>query len=369
MDRGPIAEVDLEAISKNYRTAKKITKGRPVIAVVKADAYGHGAIEVSRKLVKEGVSQLAVAYTSEAVALRHAGIKVPLLVFFDRQDIDDYFRYNLTPVIYDAKTALIFSRAAKSLKKTINVHLKIDTGMGRMGFDSDCIMTKIKTIAGMDFLNITGFMSHFSDADLSDKSYALRQLELFASVKKSLQKKIMKSAVFHIANSAAVLSFKDAYLDAVRPGIMLYGCSPIQNEAYAFLKPAITVKTNILSLRKFNKGKSVGYGRTFITVRDSMIAVLPVGYADGYTRALSNNSDVLVHGKRAPVVGRICMDTMMVDVTGIKDASEDDEVVLLGSQKKSFISASELAAKAGTISYEILTSLGNKSRRIYVDGN
>ena len=373
MDRGPIAEIDLEAIAHNFRIAKKITGNRPVIAVVKADAYGHGSIEASRRLVKEGASYLAVAYAAEAVALRQAGVKTPLIVLFDKYDMNNYFKYKLIPVIHDIKTAQAFSKEAKKRKQGISVHIKADTGMGRLGFNIDDLEKNINAIIKMDFLTVTGLMSHFSDADLSDRSYALMQLDRFNKLKDTMIKKGLNHLLSHIANSAAVMSLPESHLDAIRPGLMLYGYSPMQPSAPSSqpsapssrLKPAMTVKTKILSLRKLKKGSPVSYGRTFITSRDSLIAVLPVGYADGYSRAFSNNSDVLVRGKRSPVVGRVCMDTTMVDVTDARGVIEGEDVVLMGRQKADAITASELARKAGTIPYEILTSFGNKSRKVY----
>ncbi len=381
--RGAVAEIDLNAVSHNFRTVKRLTGNRPVIAVVKADAYGHGAVEAAKRLADEGVLFLAVAFTGEAIKLREAGVRTPILVLFDKNDLPDFFEYHLTPVLHDLPTAKMFSREAGKRNRSLDVHVKIDTGMGRLGFHSSEIMKELTAIRKMPNLRITGLMSHFSDSDISDTSYAEKQLRSFHAVREVLIKKSGGSLLCHMANSAATLSLKDAHLDAVRPGLILYGHSPFQHnppiplpKAFgikggkggfgAFLKPAMKVKTEILSLRRLRKGTPVSYGRTFITERNSVIAVLPVGYADGYSRALTNSMDVLVKGKRAPVVGRVCMDLIMVDVTGIQGMKEKDEVVLLGRQGREEITASEMGAKAGTISYEILTSLGSRSRRIYV---
>lgn len=379
MHRGPVTEIDLAAVKQNFRLARKISGNSKVIAVVKADAYGHGAREVSRVLEQEQVSYLAVAYTEEAVDLRHAGIKSPILVLFDRHDIPDYLRYNLTPVICDVKTARLFSVEAKKAGKPIEVHLKVDTGMGRFGFSAKDIAGKINEIKKMDCIRVTGLMSHFSDADLADRSFAFKQFEIFNQVRDVFKRAGIRP-LCHIANSAAVLSFPEAHLDGIRPGLMLYGYSPVQDARHkntkpafknyaSFLRPAMTVKTNILYLRKFNKGMSVSYARTFVTTRESLIAVLPVGYADGYSRMFSNNAGVLIKGKHAPVVGRICMDTAMVDVTDIAGVSEGDEVVLLGKQNKSEITAHELAKRAGTIPYEILTSISSTAQRVFINGS
>ncbi len=391
MLRGAIAEIDLNAVSRNFRTVKRLSGNRRVIAVVKADAYGHGAVEVAKRLADEGVLFLAVAFTGEAGRLREAGIKTPLLVLFDKDVSPDFFEYYLTPVIHDLPTARRFSKEAGKRNCSLDVHVKIDTGMGRLGFHSRDMLKEVKAIGNMPNLRITGLMSHFSDSDIADTSYAEKQMKSFHAVREALMKKSKTPLLCHMANSAAVMTLPESYFDAVRPGLMLYGCSPVQDTGFnpplsplskggikgghrassiehrtSSLKPAMKVKTEILSLRRLQKGSPVSYGRTFITQRNSLIAVLPVGYADGYSRMLTNAMDVLVRGKRAPVVGRVCMDLTMVDVTGIKGAKERDEVVLLGRQDHEEITASEMAAKAGTISYEILTSLGSRSRRIYV---
>lgn len=383
MERGPIAEIDLSAVAHNLRAAKKIIGNRTVIAVVKADGYGHGAVEVSRRLVKEGASYLAVAYTSEAVVLRRSGIKTPIIVLFDKNNIEDYFKYSLIPVVHDVKTAQRFSKEAKARKHNINLHIKVDTGMGRLGFNMEDIEKEMSAISKMNSISVKGLMSHFSDAGLYDRSSPLVQVERFNKIRNILYGKGVKSLLCHMANSAAVMTLPESYLDAVRPGLMLYGHSPIEPSAISRqssvrnselktlnskLIPAMTVKTKILSIRRFKKGTPVSYGGAFITARESLIAVLPVGYADGYPRILSNNADVVIRGKRAPVVGRICMDTTMADVTEIRGVSEGDEVILLGREKNTAVTAAELAEKAGTIPYEILTSLGNKSRRVYING-
>jgi alanine racemase len=373
--RGAVAEIDLGAVSLNLRVVKNITGNHPVIAVVKADAYGHGAVEVSKRLVNDGVACLAVAFTGEAIALREAGISSPILVLFDKYDVDHFFEYDLIPVIHDLPSAVRFSKEALRRGRSLDVHIKIDTGMGRLGFHREDVLKDMKAVSKMEYLNIRGLMSHFSDSDIADQSYAGMQLKSFAMIREAFVKKSRGPLLCHMANSAATLSLREAHLDAVRPGLVLYGHSPFQkSEVWENTKPrtpnvklipAMKVKTEILSLRRVKSGVPVSYGRTFITRRNSVIAVLPVGYADGYSRILTNNMDVLVRGKRAPVVGRVCMDLIMVDVTEVKGVEEKDEVVLLGRQGTEEITASEMAGKAGTISYEILTSLGSRSRRVY----
>ncbi len=383
MNRGAVAEINLSAIAYNLRSVRKIVKNRPVIAVVKADAYGHGAVEVSKKLFEENVSFLAVAFTGEAIELREAGIKSPIIVLFDTGNIKEVFDFKLIPAIYNVDTASSLSAEAKRRNIIIKVHVKIDTGMGRLGLSGNHIVNDLIKISEMEGIELAGLLSHFSEADLSDRSYAVLQLNRFNKIRETISRKLRRKIFSHIANSAAVLTFEDAHLDAVRPGLMLYGYSPINQKSEVSpptqlritspelinLIPAMKVKTKILCIRNVPSGTPISYGRTFITKRPSRIGVLPLGYADGYSRFFSNNADVLVKGKRVPVVGRICMDLTMIDLTDVKGVRENDEVIILGKQGKESITAQELAHKATTISYEILTSLGGKSKRIYVEAH
>jgi len=381
VNRGAVAEINLSAIAYNLQSVRKIVKNRPVIAVVKADAYGHGAVEVSKKLFEEKVSFLAVAFTGEAIELREAGIKSPIIVLFDTGYIKEFFDFKLIPVIYNVDTASSLSAEAKKKNIIIKVHVKIDTGMGRLGLSGNHIVNDLIKISEMEGIELAGLLSHFSEADLSDRSYAVLQLKRFNKIRETISKILKRKIFSHIANSAAVLTFEDAHLDAVRPGLMLYGYSPINQKSEVFpptelrttspelinLMPAMKVKTKILCIRNVPSGTPISYGRTFITKRPSRIGVLPLGYADGYSRFFSNNAEVLVEGRRVPVVGRICMDLTMIDLTDVKGVKENDEIVIMGKQGDESITAQELAYKANTIPYEILTSLGNKSKRIYVE--
>ncbi len=384
MHRGPVAEISLSAVAHNFHAVKTIIQNRPVIAVVKADAYGHGAIEVSKRLLKEGASYLAVAFAGEAVVLRNAGIGSPIIVLFDKGDVRDFFDLQLIPVIYNIDAAHALSREATKRKTAVKVHVKIDTGMGRLGLHGKRIMSDLTKLTEIPGIVIEGLLSHFSEADLTDRSYANRQLEKFHRIRETLEKKLNRKILSHMANSAAVISYKDACLDAFRPGIMLYGYNPVRDaesgaqcpelhsetrdpeSSFVNLIPVMSVKTKILSLRNLPAGAPVSYGRTFITKRKSKIGVLPIGYADGYNRLFSNNADVLVGGKRVPVAGRVCMDLTMIDVTDVKGVREDDDVVIIGTQGRETINALELAKRSNTIPYEILTSLGSRAQRVYV---
>jgi alanine racemase len=356
------AEIDLKALSHNLKFVKKKIGNKDILAVVKANAYGHGITKVSKHLIKHGISKLGVAFTSEAIILRESGITTPIIVFFDRNNIDACFKYNLTPTVFDLKTAREFSDEAYKRNRTIAVHIKVDTGMGRVGFSLNDAREIIPGIAALKNIEPEGLMSHFSEADLKDKNYANQQIETFLSLAKDLKKKKIHFRYLHIANSAAVLSLPHAHLDMVRPGIMLYGYGCCEAEK---LKPVMSVKSRIILLKKVPAGTPISYGRTFITKRNSTIATVPVGYADGYNRRLSNNGEVLVNGKRAPVAGRVCMDAIMVDVTDIPHVNYKTEVVLIGRQGNEQITADDIAEKTGTIPYEVLASIGERIKRVY----
>ncbi len=357
-----VAEIDLEAITHNLAVVKKQTGNSQILAVVKADAYGHGAIPVSKHLVKLGVSSLGVAFTNEAVLLRESGITSQILTFFSIGNIAELLEYNLTPVVFDFNIAKAISDEAYKQNRQIPIHVKVDTGMGRVGFSIATVREEIFKIAQLSNITLEGLMSHFSEADLQDKEFANQQVIAYSSISHDLKEQNIHFTHYHMANSAAVLTMPDAHFNMVRPGIMLYG--------YAFpgvkeLKPVLSLKSKIILIKKVPQGTPISYGRTFITERESTIATIPIGYADGYSRKLSNQGEVLISGRRAPVVGRVCMDTIMVDVTEIPDVSYESEVIVIGRQGKEQITANEIAEKTGTIPYEVLTSVGQRVQRIY----
>ena len=365
MNRGATAEIDLAALRHNVEAVRKIVGRVPLIAIVKADAYGHGAVAVSRALVAAGVSCLAVAFTGEARSLREAGIRGRMLVLFDTSDVEDYFRYDLTPVIHDLETAAAFSKEALSRGLRLSVHVKVDTGMGRIGFSPGSVVFGVQEIVGMGGLKVEGLMSHFSEADLTDRSYADLQIGMFREIIHGVTERLGHPVTAHIANSAAVISMKDALFDAVRPGLILYGYSPFNDDRD--LLPLMKVSTKVLAVRELPAGAAISYGRTFTTKRRSRIAVVPVGYADGYSRLFSNNGEMLVRGRRVRVAGRVCMDLTMIDVTDVEGVTEGDEVVILGRQGGDSITAIELASRINTIPYDILTSFGSRAQRQYVN--
>lgn len=359
------AEIDLNALSHNLMEVKKRVGKKAIIPIVKANAYGHGLIEVSRHLIEEDVEMLGVAFTEEAIELRESGVEAPILVLFDREDTNAYSKYNLIPTVFDLKTAKRFSEEAYKKNLQQPIHIKIDTGMGRIGIDIRSAEETILRIVRLKNIRAEGLMSHLSDADLEDRDFTLYQIRRFTALINSLKRKGITFKYLHIANSAGILKFPESYMNAVRPGIMLYGygCCDEDN-----LRPVLNLKCKILHLKKVPQGVPISYGRTFITRRMSIIATLPIGYADGYSRRLSNHGEVLINARRAPVVGRVCMDTLMVDVTSIPDITLNSEVILIGSSGKERITAKDIADKTGTIPYEVLTSIGQRVKRVYKKG-
>jgi len=356
------AEINLKALSHNLNVVRKKTGNKEILAVVKANAYGHGSVEISQRLIQHHVSMLGVAYTGEGIVIREAGIKIPIVVFFDRDNSDACLKHNLTPVISDLNSGKKLSTLAYRQNRKIPIHIKVDTGMGRVGLTMDNAIKVIREISSLRNIRLEGLMSHFSDADLLDKDFANLQLKHFKKLVKSLTQDKITFKYLHMSNSAAVLTMPDAHFNLVRPGIMLYGYACCERDK---IKPVMSLKSRIILLKKVPAGTPVSYARTFITKKKSTIATIPIGYADGYSRKLSNSGEVLINGYRAPVIGRVCMDAIMVDVTHIRNVSYKSEVVLIGQSEKELITAEDVAEKTDTIPYEVLTSVGSRVQRIY----
>jgi alanine racemase len=366
--RPTVGEVDLGALEFNYRQIRKrIPEGVKLLAVVKADAYGHGAIPVSLKLEKLGVEYLGVAISEEGVELRRGGVKAPILVLggIFGGEIDQIFRFRLTPVIFRKDSLKLLSREAERRKRKVKVHLKVDTGMGRLGVPLSLWPDFLKEVKRFPKIEIEGILSHFSMTDV-EKGYTQNQWRGFQRAVAIAQEMGISYQYLHMASSATLTAFPAYSVKLVRPGIMLYGSYPSPTfQALIPLKPVMTLKTRIHFLKPVPAGTKISYGGTFTTKRESLIATLPIGYADGYSRHLSNHGEVLIHGKRAPVVGKVCMDFIMVDVTDIPHVSVGDEVVLMGRQGREQITAEEIAEKINSISYEVLCLIGKRVPRIY----
>ena len=366
--RPTVGEVDLGALEFNYRQIqKRIPAGVKLLAVVKADAYGHGAIPVSYKLEKLGVEYLGVAIPEEGVELRKGGIKTPILVLggIFEGGVDPFFRFRLTPVLFKKDSLKFFSREAEKRRKKVKVHLKVDTGMGRLGVPFNLWADFLKEAIRFPNIEIEGLLSHFSMMD-EEKRYTHSQWKAFQRAVRIAKEMGISCPYLHMASSAILTAIPAYSANLVRPGIMLYGSYPspaFQN--LIPLKPVMTLKTRIHFLKSVPPGTRISYGGTFKTKRESLIATLPVGYADGYNRRLSNQGEVLIRGKRAPVVGRVCMDFITVDVTDIPHVSIGDEVILMGRQGKEQINAEEIAEKISSISYEVLCLIGKRVPRVY----
>jgi alanine racemase len=361
--------VDLDALRWNFGEArKKVAPGVKILSVVKANAYGHGAREVAKLLAQEGSDAFGVATVEEGMELRRAGITFPIVVLpgVYPEQLEEILENRLTPTVCEPVMLRALENESRKRGVSLSFHLKVDTGMGRVGFPASDIDSWLPELKKLKALNLEGLFSHFSQAENVEGSYTLKQLQTFRDVVERVRRAGHCPSQIHLANSASVITLPDAHFSLVRPGLMLYGVYPGAKMAGQIsLKPALSWKTRILQLKKLPKGSSVSYGQTFVTKRESLIATLPVGYADGYPRLLSNRGAVLIGGKRAPIVGRVCMDLTMVDVTDIEKTKQGDEVVLLGKQESDAISADEMAGWAETIPYEIFTSISARVPRIY----
>jgi alanine racemase len=369
LGRPTVCFIDHDALRWNMRQIRaKVGAKIKILCMVKANGYGHGATAVSQTLTGSGADAFGVATMEEAVELRQAGMSAPIIVLagvFPDQ-LGELISNELVPVVYDVEILKQLDAEAQRRQKTLDVHLKIDTGMGRLGVLAADAKEWIAELKNLRALKLEGVFSHFSHAESVEGDYTRKQLAIFNEVIAQLRAQGLAPPLVHFANSAATITMPAAYFDMVRPGIMLYGVYPSAAMASQIvLKPVLSWKTKILQLKKVPSGASISYGQTFVTKRESLIATLPVGYADGYSRLLSNRGAVLVGGQRAPIAGRVCMDLTMIDVTDIRNVQQGDEVVLLGRQGPAEISADEMAAWTNTISYEILTSVGARVPRIH----
>jgi alanine racemase len=366
------AEIDLEAIAFNVRAFKNhVGPDIEVMAVVKANAYGHGAVPVARTAVEAGASRLAVHRLSEGIQLRQAGIEAPVLLmgYTPPSGAELIARWRLTPSLTTLEFARVLSRHAQKLGTNIPVHVKVDTGMGRYGLLPGEVLEFLRLLKDFPGLQVEGLFTHLATADAADPAHALAQLEQFDQVIVELDRAGLKPEIVHAANSAAAMQYPPAHYDAVRIGIAMYGLQPSVEWKPPFeIHPALELKSMVVRIRDLPAGSGIGYGRTFITSRPTRVALVPVGYGDGYHRSLSNRGIVLVGGQRAPVLGRVSMDQIVVDIRDISGVKQDDEVVLIGVQGNERISAEEVGALAGTLNYEVTTALLPRVARVYKRG-
>lgn len=371
------AEIDLDAIARNIRKLKLATKPpASLMAVVKADGYGHGAPMVARTALANGATSLGVARIDEGILLRTAGIAAPILVFgyTPPSRIPELLRYRLTPAVYSVEDARRMAEISAAREEEIPIHLKFDTGMGRVGLVADAIsdpVTTVGSLAALPGIRLQGMFTHFATADQRDKAYTRTQLAAFSRLVEQLTAAGLRPPVVHAANSAALMELPESHFDMVRPGIALYGIYPSEEVCQNGIRltPAMQVRSRILQVKKVPCGASVSYGATWTTRRPATIATIACGYADGYNRLLSNCGHVLINGHRAPVVGRICMDLTMVDVSDIPDVRQGGIATLFGRDQGKEILADELAKAVGTIPYEIVSSLTGRVPRYPLSTN
>lgn len=380
LHRATVAEVHLSNLRHNVQALRSLLQPDVrLMAVVKADAYGHGALPCTQAVLEAGADTLGVGIVAEGIELREQGIQAPLqvLVGIFPDEADDLIQHHLTTTLHSRKLAEILSQRAGHFGKEAGVHIKIDTGMGRLGVAPDELPGLVEFITGLKNIRIDSIFTHFSSADDEDPGFTQNQIERFGSALEQLKKAKFKIPLAHCANSAALLQFPESQFGLVRPGIALYGALPApslrpvvnslsaNNKSFS-LRPVMQWKTRILTLNSLPKGSPVSYGQKFVTARDSRIATLPVGYADGLERLLTHRMQVLVRGHKVPQVGTICMDMCMIDVTDVEEAQEGDEVVLFGQQGGESITADEMALQAQTIPYEILCGVGKRVPRVYL---
>lgn len=360
-------EIDLDALTSNYEEIRRIVgPDIKILGVVKADAYGHGSLECARTLCDAGVDMLAVAFIDEAIALRQGGITEPILLlgFTAKQHIPDLVRWDVIPGVYQLDFARELSDYCVEAGIRHPIHIKIDTGMGRIGIGWRDAAKEIEVMSQLEGIELQGLYSHFSTADATDKTYTKEQIQRYQQVVAELEEKDIPIPIKHMANSAGIFDVEGVHFDMVRPGIILYGLYPSAevDRSKIDLKPVMTLKSTIVHLKTIQPGESVSYGNNFVATEDRLIGTLPIGYADGYTRMLNGIAKVWIAGQLVPVVGNICMDQCMIDLTDIDEVSLYDEVELFGNN----ISADILAAALGTINYEITCMVNKRVPRVYL---
>ena len=368
INRGAWAEVNLAALRHNYEAIKeKLAKGARLCAVVKADAYGHGAVPAARIALSAGAAYLAVAAIEEAAELRRAGITAPILMLgiVPEEAALDVVSLGVTQTVASVELARALSEAAVCLGRRAKVHLAIETGMGRIGVRPEEVYALARAVKELPQMELEGAFSHFAMADIEDKSFSRGQFRLFQTAVEEIRRAGAAPEICHIAESAAALEMPKTHLDMVRVGIIQYGLWPSDEVARnAALTPVMKLYAQVVFLKSIEKGKSIGYGRAYIADGIRRIATLPIGYADGYIRAYAKAGYVLIHGQKAKIVGRICMDQTMVDVTDIENVKVGDKATLFGEAE---LSADTLAKWADTINYEVPCLLSKRVPRIYID--
>ena len=371
MARPTVARIDLDALAHNVAAVRRLIGRRTLCGVVKADAYGHGAAVVARAMELAGVDMFAVALTEEALELRAAGVHGPIVLLapVPAEDVGVLLDERVAACVAEQSFAQELASAALARGVRAPVHVKIDTGMHRAGFDWETAARAVLRIRDLAGIRIAGIFTHFARADDDDLRFSREQARRFRTVLGQLRRAGIDPPLAHVANSSGVLRVPEAYLDGVRPGLILYGLHPRPDGTpEADLRPILRLQTRIAHCKSVRRGETIGYGHTFATWRESRIAVLPIGYHDGYVRQFSNAGEVLVRGARAPVVGRVCMDQTLIDVTDVPGVHAGDEVVVYGSQGGASVGIEAMAERIGGIPYELTCAISPRVRRQFVLG-
>jgi alanine racemase len=369
MHRPTYAEIDLNAIAENIRTIRRaVGPGVKIMPAVKADGYGHGSVKVSRTALDAGANILGVASVEEAVELRDGGIDAPILILgcSMSDSADEIVESGISATVCDLNIACDLAAAAVRRQKKAHVHIKVDTGMGRIGAPVEKAIELVTALVGLPSIEVDGIFTHFPSSDETDRSFTEEQICIFKGLLSELNSCGIAPPFAHAANSAAVMDYPTSYFDLVRPGLAVYGWYPSPEVGRKIeVHPSLTFRTRIVFMKELPPGKTVSYGRAFTTTRRTKVATLPVGYADGYDRRLSNCGEVAVKGHRAPVIGRVCMDQILVDVTNVPDVALGDDVILLGGGYD-YLSVERVAEMLGTIPHDVITSIGKRVPRVYV---
>lgn len=366
------AEINLDAICNNVKETKKLVgKNVDVLAIIKADAYGHGALRTAKALSEMGINHFGVATAEEAMQLRKNGIDGNILIldYTFEECYSELIENNITSTVFEYSHAKKLNDIAGILGKKADIHIKLDTGMGRIGFiPSDESFQIIKKISELENITVSGIYTHFACADITDKTMTYRQIELFDSFCKKLEDGGISIPVKHLCNSAGIMEFSSAYANMVRNGIITYGLYPSEevDKTKINLTPAMSIKSHVVYVKEVDENFTVSYGATYVTGGKTKIATIPIGYADGYPRSLSNKGRVLIKGKSAPIIGRVCMDQMMVDVTEIDDVKQGDVVTIVGTDGKEKITVEELSNMSGSFNYEFVCNVNKRVPRVYI---
>jgi len=364
-------EINLDNYEHNIKLIKGLLCKKTLLtAVVKADAYGHGAVEISKKALESGADRLAVAVLDEAEELRKSDLpKIPILIlgWTPKEQYERVIEHNLIQTVYDYQDVLALNEAAEKMNRKAKIHIKIDTGMSRLGIKPEQGIEFVKKVNELSNIIIEGIYTHFSSADENNKEFTFQQFNIFKDLISKLKESGISIPIKHAANSAAIIDMPELQMDMVRAGIISYGLWPSNEVKRKIdLKAVMSLKSRLAYVKTVEEGTPISYGRTYVTEKKSRVGTIPLGYADGYSRLLSSDFEVIVKGKKVPIIGRICMDQFMVDLSGINSVEKGDVVTLLGEDNGEEITADEMAEKLNTINYEVVSSFTKRLPRVYI---